>query len=153
MWKNVEKPDEIVNTLIAYVNDKCQWACVPFITGGQGTCCVILKPYSNELVNETLVTEKIQLDKFDQILNPTGEVTVKMMDDFFRKMGTEFPMCAIGVIDGECELATGFVVHYNGSVILDYAEPDFFDKLDKVIEHITHHDGLLGFSLPLQNEA
>lgn len=131
-----------------YVNDNIPWACMPFAGGTRGTCYVIFKPHPKEMVGIVLTEiarrAKTPPAEWDKVLNPDREVTMNAIKNVIGKMGTEFPMCSIGSTDHS---ATAFVVHYNGSVVLDYADPQFFDQLDQVLAHIKTNDGLSGFSL------
>lgn len=148
---------DTANALMKYVSSRVPWACLPFAYGSRGICHVILKPHPKEMARLILKTmaQKASMppDKFAELLNPDGEPTMNLMMNMLNKMGTEFPMCSIGPVDDNYQSTTGFVVHYNGTIALDFSEPDFFEKLDQVLDHIVSHDGFSGFSLPPQNAA
>ncbi len=144
---------EVLDALTRYVDDNVPWLCSPLLGDVDKTCYVIFKPHSKIVGSEILDLVMNKSMVSNKLFNPNDEITVGMMTDLFKRVGTEFPLCSIGVIDGESRLQTGFVVHYNGSIVLDYAEPDFFDKLDLVLDYIKTHDEISGFSLPTQNAA
>ncbi len=140
MQKDAEKPwsdtHSVLDALMRYVDNHIPWACFQF-PEEHGCRYVIFKPHPKSIAHHIDI--------------PNEKMSVNMMVELLMKLGTEFPMCAIGVIDRVCQIATGFVIHYKGYVILDYAEPDFFDKLDIALDHIKTHDGLSGVSLPFHS--
>ncbi len=141
--------NDVHHALMSYVDENVPWACMPFPGGTEGVCYVILKPHPKSMVTQVL--KKIA---HKAVTPPTkqrpDDAEIKMMTGLFSKMGNEFPMCSIGSTDHS---ATAFVIHYNGSVVLDYADPAFFDQLDVVLTSIKTSDGLSGSSSPPQNVA
>lgn len=140
--------DDVYNAIMSYVNENVPWACMPFAGGTKGTCYVIFKPHPKEMVGMVLkeIARRVKTppSEWSKALNPVDEMTMGAIKNVFEKMGTEFPMCSIGSTEHS---ATAFVIHYNGSIILDYADPEFFPQLDQVLSHIKISDGLSGFSL------
>lgn len=131
-----------------YIQDSLPWVCMPFAGGSRGDIFTIYKEIGKERKTE-LVAAIIDAANKTPI---TFDAAEECIIESFINQGSRFPVCFIGERDPfTSDYTTGFMVKYNGVVNLDYADPDFFDYLDQVLDHIKVNDDFSSFSLEHRN--
>jgi len=73
----------------------------------------------------------------NEMENVSGKEELALMQSFLQDLGKKYPVVTWKGID--------VIVGYNGSVRLDVTDPNFFDRLDAVMDHLLSHDDLKAF--------
>jgi len=140
--KLADSRDQNHKAIIAYLRDCFDCDIANIFGGSKGDILVVLKGLPKGVLQAAL-------QQINAAAN--GAKSGDCLEEFkqaMSSMGSKYAMLCLGAIDaGTMTVTTGCEVVYNGEILLDYAEPDFFDKLDRVIDHIKTHGGLSGLSL------
>ena len=136
--------DDITTAIQQYLNQKfLPWELLSWSAGSNGTMIVVFKGFAED----DFVRGFLDGDG-TVVVNGKGFVSSYRFMKVMTEFGRRYPAFIIGgVIETESDSSTTVRCSYGSEIILDYADPKFFDCLDAIIEHIKNHDDLSGFSL------
>lgn len=129
----------------SHIDAHVPWGVLNFGGGSRGLELVVLKGQPKSVIQLIAQATLARANSPFEVLDPALGNALGYLGELVTKFGRELPMFEIGV---RSTLVSA--IYQSETIHLDYADPNFFERLDRVLARICSHDNFGGICGSLQ---
>lgn len=127
-----------------FIDSKIPWAVIPFNNNSKGLEVGLFKGQPKSILKSVVEATKAQASRPITAVDPRFQEAITSFANLYAKFGKELPVVHIGPYEGHVKTTIVYLTYQCRHIRLDYAEPDFFDQLERVLLHIQQFDSFGG---------